>query len=185
MPAGNRQQDACWLQAHTNGAPDGEDQVGKEAREEQGVAKGRVLDCRVVQPRVPVEPEGVRCSFRRDNQMKAPAQATNAAAGSAVRSRSSSVGGEMLGCFHALRASVQASDGGAFPQHSACPGRAGPHQRMYAPGTPPTNQMAPHRNAAIAPPSVISSATVPIKLKNRHQIRPCASGRPKAETEAC
>lgn len=37
----------------THGGPHGEDEVGRKAGKEEGVAKGRVLDGRVVQPRVP------------------------------------------------------------------------------------------------------------------------------------
>lgn len=40
-------------QQRTHCTPDGEDQVCKEAGKKHRVAKGRVLDCRIVQPRIP------------------------------------------------------------------------------------------------------------------------------------
>lgn len=56
-PTANTYKRRKHIAALTHGAPDGEDEVCEEAGKEDGVAKGAVLDRRVVQPRVPAQRE--------------------------------------------------------------------------------------------------------------------------------
>ena len=119
----------------THGAPDGEDEVGEETGEEDGVAKGAVLDGRVVQPRVPAGCKGSGWVSERSGEQLAGGTWQPRLA--PFRRPAPSMGGATNPVTPAM----------CFAQPGAPHSQQAAHQRMYAPGTPPTNQMALHSQA--------------------------------------